>query len=57
MELHYIKDALKMEQVLLVTDKILEKKNVNKKIIIVENVLDFLDLIAKEKRKIYLMEK
>ena len=49
----FIKDVLENGASFVVTDKILEKKNVNKKIIIVENVLDFLDLIAKEKRKIF----
>ena len=49
----FIKDVLENGASFVVTDKILEKKNVNKKIIIVENVLDFLVLIAKEKRKIF----
>jgi len=49
----FIKNALENGASFVITDKVLEKKNVNKKIIIVENVLDFLYLIAKEKRKIF----
>lgn len=49
----FIKDALDNGAIFIISDKIIEKKNINQKIIIVENILDFLCLIAIKKRNLF----
>lgn len=49
----YIKEAIKNGASFVVTNEVLEKNFLNQNILIVENVLKFLDLVAKEKRKLF----